>query len=79
MDSEVARMIVNSAMLASRQVGELIHLLKAHCDEAAYEELGLSIGKVVYELGELREAACRHSPGLKEQLEENLEKYGRLV
>ncbi len=78
MDEQLARMVMAVANRSADDLGDLVPILKEHCSEEVYAELGQGIGSAIYELLEaVRGPIFNRFPALKLEYEQNLEKFGR--
>jgi hypothetical protein len=77
MDKDLAWIVAGAATVAGRELGDLVPLLKEHCDPEAYDKLVDAIGSAIYETAEVRERVFELSPGLREEFEARLHKFGR--
>ena len=77
MDEQLARITINTAMRAARDIGGLMPLLKDHCDPDAREPLSIGVGTVVHEIyASIVDPLFERYPALKAEIESNVERYG---
>ena len=77
MDENLARITINTAMRAARDIGGLAPLLKDHCDPEVREPLRIGVGTVVHEIyASIVDPILERFPTLKAEIEANVERYG---
>ena len=78
MDKDLGLLILTSCSQSTREIEELIPLLKAHAPSDDYEHLKLAIGSAIYGImSEIMEYVENRCPELKGDRERRLEKFGR--
>ena len=80
MDLQVARIMVSSGFRSSRELNDLLHVLKANCDPVEYDSLRHSIATAVAEIANatFKPAFAAH-PALEKEVDAQIAKYGRFA
>jgi hypothetical protein len=80
MKKEVAKHIAASAMRCATRLDEILPFAKAHCTDAEYRQLAISIASVVHSISEeiIEKTFSRH-PNLKKEFEDSIKKFGVVV
>jgi len=79
-DLQVARIIVSSGFRSSRELNDLLHVLKANCDPAEYESLKRAIATAIAEIANATfKPAFAAYPALEAEVDAQIAKYGRFA
>lgn len=80
MDIDLAREMIRVAFATSRELQDLMALLKRQLDADEYKEHSLAIAAAIAEIGDaLTNKALAACPELKDEIEAKLAKYGRYI
>ncbi len=80
MDLQVARIMVASGFRGSRELTDLLHLLKASCATDEYDRLKLAISEAVAEVQSATFApAFAAHPALEAEVDAAIKQYGRFA
>jgi hypothetical protein len=80
MDKDVATHIAKVAFKASADLGELVPLAKAHCTKNEYETLGRAIALASATISlEILNLIFREFPEIKQNFDEDIKLYGRIL
>jgi len=78
MEKELAKLVALTAFRSSAELGNLIPLLREHCDEDEYRHLGAAIAAVSAEIsGQILRNIFATYPQLEAEIEANVHKFGR--
>ncbi|MDR1163785.1 MAG: hypothetical protein LBM17_08150 [Candidatus Accumulibacter sp.] len=80
MNRELAKHIARVAFQASRDIGELVPLLKNHCSADEYEKFGKVIASVSATIGmDIMKLIFKDFPELEKEFDKDIETYGRIL
>ena len=80
MDKELAQHVVRVAFRSAAQLQDLLPLLKEHCNGREYKAFTMAVAKAMDGINtELTNRVFASFPKLKEEVEENINKYGRVM
>lgn len=80
MDKEVAKHIVYVAFKSESNLNELVPLLKEHCSDTEYKKFLKGIAKVSSCISaEIINLVYKDFPEIKSDLDEKINKYGKLI
>ena len=80
MDTDLARHTIRIAFQASRDLEDLMHLLKEQLGAEEYKDYALGIATAIAGIGDaLTNKALVRYPELKYEIDEKLAKYGRYI
>jgi hypothetical protein len=80
MDIDLARHVVRAAFRSSHELGELLPVLKEHCSEEEYRAYTKAIATAIASIQlELTNRAASEHPGLEQEIEVSMNKYGRYL
>jgi hypothetical protein len=79
-DRDLARYVVRSAFRSVGELQQLLPLLKEHASTAEYETYRRAIAAAVASIGdEITNRTLKANPGLADDIDATMEKYGRLI
>ncbi|CAN5344904.1 hypothetical protein BH09PSE1_BH09PSE1_26060 [soil metagenome] len=78
MDRGFAILVLNACFRASRELGEAATAVEAFSSEEEGRRLKLQLGASVGEIGRITESIYDTHPDLREYVEQQIDKYGRL-
>ncbi len=77
MNGDLQRHAVRSAFRASRELQELLLLLKEHAPAEEYQSLRFGIADAIATIGSgVTDKIIASNPGMKTEIEENIRNYG---
>jgi hypothetical protein len=77
MDKDLARYVVRTALRSASELQGLLTLLKAHCSAEDYNSFASGIGAAIQCINvEVTDKALAIQPGLSEQIEASITRYG---
>lgn len=77
MDIDLARHVVRATFASCHQVGDLLPLLKEHCPADAYAAYRRGIATAIAAIQqEVLEPVLVEHPGLKEEVDRTINRYG---
>ena len=77
MDENLARITINTAMRAARDIGGLAPLLKEHSAPDIGQPLSIGVGTVVHQIyASIVDPLFERYPALKAEIQSNVERYG---
>ena len=80
MEIDVARHVVRAVFRCGRELEELLHLLKAHCEPEEYKINAHGIATAIHTMHvEVMERAFQAHPGLEQEVEASIAKFGRYL
>lgn len=80
MDKRIARYIVAVSFRSMAPLQQMLPLLKEHCTQEEYQVYSRAIATVIAEIGlELNNKVFASHPELKQEIEKDMEKYGRIL
>ena len=80
MDRDLAKHLAITTVRTSTQLSSLLPLLKAQCDSAEYARLLRSIASVCGHISrEILHPILAEHPDLEKELEESVNKYGKVL
>lgn len=78
MDESLARIVAVAAWRSTRELGDLVPLLKEHCSEEVYGDLLLGVAKALAEIStEVLNPVYAMHPQLEQEFERSVTRYGR--
>ena len=78
MEKELAKLVALTAFRSSAELGNLIPLLREHCDEDEYRRLGAAIATASAEISrQILQYIFATHPELEAEIEANVSKFGR--
>ncbi|SEJ17140.1 hypothetical protein SAMN05428950_1011347 [Sphingomonas sp. OV641] len=78
MDRDLARIVIGSAFRASRELTELVPLLKEHDDQS--EDLRLGLASAIAEIGQaVLNPLFEAFPDMEAETDNLIERYGRAI
>jgi hypothetical protein len=79
-DIEVARHVVRAVFRSSRELQELLELLKGHCSEEEYTEFALAIAASIASAHlEVMNRVLAVHPNLEQEIDAAIKKYHRYL
>lgn len=80
MERDLARHVIRTTFQTARELRLLLALLKQHLDQEEYKDYARRIAEAIYAIdAALVDPTYSSHPGLKEEVEGNLEKYDRFL
>jgi len=80
MDKRIARHIVAISFKAVEPLQQMLPFLKEHCAEDEYKAYSLAVANVLAEVTlELNNKVFAAHPELKNEIDEDIKKYGRIL
>ncbi|MBI3700387.1 MAG: hypothetical protein HY242_08075 [Afipia sp.] len=80
MEVDLARHIARCVFLSSRQLSELIPILKDNCSADEYQQFTKGIATVIAHMNlELMNKICAEHPQVEKEIEADMAKYGRFL
>ena len=80
MNRDLAKQMATAAVRASTQLGSLLPSLKAECDSAEYARTLRSVASVCGHISrEILHPIFTEHPDLEKELEESVDKHGRVL
>ncbi|HEY5409978.1 MAG TPA: hypothetical protein VIJ94_04545 [Caulobacteraceae bacterium] len=78
MDNDLALLILSSCTQCTRDLEDVLHLVKAHAQPEDYEHLKLAIGKSIHQIMfDIEDYVGVRCPGVRAELEARVKKFGR--
>ena len=80
MEIDLAHHVTRAAFRSSRELGDLLHLLKGQLDEAEYQGYAKAIATAIAAIQfELVNKLTADHPGLEAEIEASMAKYDRML
>jgi len=80
MDRQLARILVSTGFRSSRELGELLQMLKSQCSADEYERLKPPIADAIAKITNATfDPAFAAYPDLRDEVEAQIAKYGRFA
>lgn len=80
MKNELARHAARAAFRSSRELGDLLHLLKGELDETEYQGYAKAIATAIASIQlELVNKLTADHPGLQDEIDASIAKYDRML
>lgn len=79
MDRDLAKIILHATHRSGRELADLVPFIKAHCDEADYQRLSTAVATVLHDLdATVQQPIYREHPELEREIEDRVERFGRM-